>query len=89
MFNVCTYFEETALPPSGIDRISVEIDELQAEAINPRYNILEQIIYHLTGLTIHGILHNYSHYPPDLISRFYRNYLNRVVRKLQFPNKFR
>jgi hypothetical protein len=113
MFDPYTYFEETALPPSGIDRISIEIDEhliadktafhcrgnnnqasclrkknhngyglaylfeLQAEAINPCYNILEQIIYHLTGLTIRGVLKNYNHYPSDLINRFYHNYLNK------------
>jgi hypothetical protein len=113
MFGPYTYFEETALPPSGIDRISVEIDEyliadktafhyrgnnnqpfclrkknhngygvayffeLQAEMINPRYNILEQIIYHLTGLTIHGILKNYNNHHPDSISRFYHDYLNK------------
>lgn len=113
MYNSPVYFEETSLPPAGIDRISIEIDdcliadksvfhysgdinkpfclrkknhngfgvaysfELNAEAIDPYYNILDQIIYYLVGLTIDGVLRNGHNFPPDLINAFYRNNLNR------------
>jgi hypothetical protein len=37
---VYTYFEETALPSSGIDRISIEIDE---------YFIADKTVFHYRG----------------------------------------